>query len=62
MNIRYRVDLSQDEHSELTSMLSSGNHGSHKLTRARTGAMSSPGRRGRVTCADRDLRQIQHRN
>lgn len=34
MNIRYRVDLTQDERIELTSMLSGGKHGSRKLKRA----------------------------
>jgi transposase len=34
MNIRYRVDLTQDERSELMSMLSGGKHGSRKLKRA----------------------------
>ncbi len=34
MNIRYRVELTQDEHDELRSMLSSGKHGSRKLKRA----------------------------
>ena len=34
MNIRYRVDLTQDERSELMSLLSSGKHGSRKLKRA----------------------------
>jgi len=34
MNIRYRVDLTQDERSELMSLLSGGKHGSRKLKRA----------------------------
>lgn len=34
MNIRYRVELTQDERCELTSMLSGGKHGSRKLKRA----------------------------
>lgn len=34
MNIRYRVDLTQDERSELMSLLNSGKHGSRKLKRA----------------------------
>ena len=34
MNIRYRVDLTQDERSELMSLLNSGRHGSRKLKRA----------------------------
>jgi transposase len=34
MNIRYRVDLTQDERSDLMSLLSGGKHGSRKLKRA----------------------------
>lgn len=34
MNIRYRVDLTQGERSELMSLLSGGKHGSRKLKRA----------------------------
>ncbi len=34
MNIRYRVDLTQDERCELMSLLSGGKHGSRKLKRA----------------------------
>ena len=34
MNIRYRVDLTQDERSQLKSMLSGGKHGSRMLKRA----------------------------
>ena len=34
MNIRYRVDLTQDERSQLMSMLSGGKHGSRILKRA----------------------------
>ena len=34
MNIRYRVDLSEDERRRLTSLLSGGQHGSRQLKRA----------------------------
>ncbi|TQF32861.1 IS630 family transposase [Bradyrhizobium sp. UNPA324] len=34
MNVRYRVDLSQIERTELRALLSSGKHASHKLKRA----------------------------
>ena len=34
MNIRYRVELTQDEHSALMSLLRGGKHGSRKLKRA----------------------------
>lgn len=35
MNVRYRVDLSQIERSELRTLLSGGKHASRKLKRAR---------------------------
>ena len=34
MNVRYRVDLSQSEHDELTALLSGGRHAARKLKRA----------------------------
>jgi hypothetical protein len=34
MNVRYRVDLSQAEHDELTALLSGGKHAARKLKRA----------------------------
>jgi transposase len=34
MNVRYRVELSQAEHDELTAMLSGGKHAAGKLKRA----------------------------
>src|ERR1700726_3766114 len=34
MNVRYRVELSQDERDELTALLSGGKHGARKLKRA----------------------------
>ena len=34
MNVRYRVDLSQSEHDELTALLSGGRHATRKLKRA----------------------------
>ena len=34
MNVRYRVELSQAEHSELTALLSGGKHSARKLKRA----------------------------
>jgi len=34
MNVRYRVELSQAEHDELTAMLSGGKHAARKLKRA----------------------------
>jgi len=34
MNVRYRVELSQIEHSELRALLSGGKHASRKLKRA----------------------------
>jgi hypothetical protein len=34
MNVRYRVELSQAEHSELTVLLSGGKHSARKLKRA----------------------------
>jgi hypothetical protein len=34
MNVRYRVDLSQIERTELKALLSSGKHASRKLKRA----------------------------
>ena len=34
MNVRYRVDLSQAEHDELTALLSGGRHAARKLKRA----------------------------
>ncbi len=34
MNIRYRVELSQSEHDQLTALLSGGKHPARKLKRA----------------------------
>src|SRR5437016_8991487 len=34
MNVRYRVELSQDERDELTALLSGGKHAARKLKRA----------------------------
>jgi Homeodomain-like domain len=34
MNVRYRVELSQIEHAELTALLSGGKHAARKLKRA----------------------------
>jgi hypothetical protein len=34
MNVRYRVELSQDERAELTGLLNGGKHGARKLKRA----------------------------
>ena len=34
MNVRYRVELSQTEHTELTALLSGGKHAARKLKRA----------------------------
>jgi hypothetical protein len=34
MNVRYRVELSQTERSELTALLSGGKHAARKLKRA----------------------------
>ena len=34
MNIRYRVDLTQDERCQLTSLVSGGRHGSRQVKRA----------------------------
>ena len=43
MNVRYRVELSQAERAELTTLLSRGKHAARKLKRADIGG----GRRGR---------------
>ena len=34
MNVRYRVELSQDERDELSALLSAGKHAARKLKRA----------------------------
>ena len=34
MNVRYRIELSQGEHDQLTMMLSGGKHAARKLKRA----------------------------
>ena len=34
MNVRYRVELSQTEHTELTELLSGGKHAARRLKRA----------------------------
>ena len=34
MNIRYRVDLSDEEHAQLTAMLNGGKHAARKIKRA----------------------------
>jgi hypothetical protein len=43
MNVRYRVDLSQIERTELRALLSGGKHASRKLKRAQICWLPMPG-------------------
>jgi hypothetical protein len=42
MNVRYRVELSQDERDALTALLSGGKHAARKLKRAQFLAADNP--------------------